>query len=294
MIGPEVEGPAGSGSGGLARMPTLANHEVGGLSVGGFETWIDLPRLKLCFDIGRCPTEAVKRPTVLFTHAHMDHMGGVAWHAATRALLGMPPPTYVLPRVNAADFERLIEAWRRLDRSQLPHRLVPCEPGDEVELPNRMLARPFHAPHVAPCQGYGLWSRKTVLAPEYEGLPQAEIQRLRVDEGVEVTRAVETPEVAFTGDTTIEVVEREEVVRTARLLIMEVTFLDDRVTVESSRSRGHVHLDEVVERADLFENEAILLTHVSRRYKPDEVRAILDARLPAGLRERVTPLLEGF
>ena len=32
---------------------------------------------------------------------------------------------------------------------------------------------------------------------------------------------------AFTGDTTIDVVEQEEVVRKARLLILEATFLDD-------------------------------------------------------------------
>jgi len=41
-------------------------------------SFIDLPEMKLCFDIGRCPAEAVARPTVLLTHAHMDHMGGVA------------------------------------------------------------------------------------------------------------------------------------------------------------------------------------------------------------------------
>ena len=65
-------------------MPRLAGILVDGVSVGGVETCIDLPEFKLAFDIGRCPDDAVLRPTILFTHAHMDHMGGVAWHAATR------------------------------------------------------------------------------------------------------------------------------------------------------------------------------------------------------------------
>ena len=49
-------------------------------------------------------------------------------------------------------------------------------------------------------------------------------------------------------------------------MILECTFLDDRVSVAECRAKGHVHLDEIVERADLFENEAILLTHFSARY----------------------------
>ena len=78
---------------------------------------------------------------------------------------------------------------------------------------------------------------------------------------------------------------------TARLLIMEVTFLDERVDVARARGSGHVHLDEVVERAELFENEAILFTHFSARYSPGEVRRIVSGRLPDCLRDRVHLLL---
>ena len=76
-------------------------------------------------------------------------------------------------------------------------------------------------------------------------------------------------------------------------MILECTFLDDRVSVAECRAKGHVHLDEIVERADLFENEAILLTHFSARYSSTEIVALLDAKLPPALRERVTPLLPG-
>lgn len=275
-------------------MPELAGISVEGLSVGGIETCIRLPEMKLAFDIGRCPREAVPTETLLFTHAHMDHMGGVATHAATRALQHMRPPTYVVPRENATAFEELFEVWRRLDRSDLPCRVVPLEPGEEHELRPGLVARPFRSVHRAPCQGYTLWRRKTKLRAKYRGKPDEEIRRLRVDEGVEVTETVETPEVVFTGDTRIEVLEREEVVRRSRLLIHEVTFLDDRVSVEKCREQGHTHLDEIIERAELFENEALLFTHFSSRYSAPEVVEILDRRLPPDLRGRVTPLLTGL
>jgi ribonuclease Z len=63
------------------------------------------------------------------------------------------------------------------------------------------------------------------------------------------------------------------------------------VSVEKARSKGHVHLDEIAERADLFENEALLFTHFSSRYQPYQIERALDRRLPPHLRERVHALL---
>jgi ribonuclease Z len=272
-------------------MPRLAGHLVEGISIGGVETCIDLPELKLAFDIGRCPDQAVNRPTILFTHAHMDHMGGVAWHAATRDLRGMPAPTYVVPRENEEAFHELFAVWRKLDRAEAPHHVVALLPGEEWALPNKLVARPFRSPHRVPCQGYVLWSRKRKLRAEHRGKREPELRDLRKQIGDAMTEQVEVPEVAFTGDTLIEVVENEEAVRKARLLVIEVTFVDDRVSVAECRSKGHVHLFEVIERAHLFENEALLFTHFSARYQAHEIVAALERHLPPSLRERVTPLL---
>jgi len=272
-------------------MDRVAGIAVGGISVGGIETCIDLPEHKLCFDIGRCPSWAVPRQRVLITHAHMDHLGGLAYHCATRSLMGMSPPEYLVPRQDAAALAELFEVWRKLDRSALEHRLIPIGPGDEYRLSRDLVARPFESPHVVPTQGYGLWRERRKLKPEYVGLPQSELQRLAVEQGTELTDVVSFPEVVFTGDTLPEVIEREEVVRRAKVLVMECTFLDDRVSVAQARETGHVHLDELLRFAPLLENEALVLTHFSARYSPAQVRAILDDRLPADLRARTTPML---
>ena len=47
------------------------------------------------------------------------------------------------------------------------------------------------------------------------------------------------------------------------------------------------------ELKDLFQNQAILFTHLSARYRADEAKAIVDARLPPSLRERSTLLVAG-
>ena len=268
----------------------LAGHELVALSVGGLETCHYFPRLKLAFDIGRCPEPVLDCRTVLFTHAHMDHMGGVAYHTATRGLRNLPPPKYVVPPHCAADFERLFEVWRALDRSEMRHETVVLAPGEELVLSNGFRARPFRSPHSAPCQGYGIWSRREKLLEEYQGRPGEDIARLR-RAGTVVTRTLETPEIVFCGDTMIEVLEREEVVGRARLLLLECTFVDEQVSVAEARAKGHLHLFELAERAELLHNEAILLTHFSARYSARDIERALDRHLPPGLRPKVHALV---
>jgi ribonuclease Z len=270
----------------------LAGIAVDALSIGGLETCIQLPGLDLAFDMGSCPPSAVHRSTVCFTHAHIDHMGGVAHHCATRALTHLGPPTYLVPAENVEAFHDLLAVWRRLDRSELACHVVRVAPGDEHAVRPGLVAIPFRSPHRVPCIGYALWEERKKLKAELQGLDGDRIRELK-QSGQEVTERVRAPIVAFTGDSLIEVVEREAVVREAKLLIMEVTFVDDRVSVAQCRDKGHIHLDEVIERADLFQNQAILFTHLSARYRAEEARAIVEQRLPPSLKERVTLLLAG-
>ena len=48
------------------------------------ETCISIPQLKLIFDTGRCPQRAVYQRHVFISHSHMDHIGGLPFHVATR------------------------------------------------------------------------------------------------------------------------------------------------------------------------------------------------------------------
>lgn len=72
---------------------------------------------------------------------------------------------------------------------------------------------------------------------------------------------------------------------------MECTFLDERKSIEAARAGCHIHLDEIIERADRFENEHIVLMHVSQLYRTDEVAHILDRRVPPALRKRIIPFV---
>ena len=127
--------------------------------------------------------------------------------------------------------------------------MIERAPGEALDLGKRFLARPFASFHPVISQGYTLYERRTRLRSDLVGQPREVITAAR-ERGEEVGEALEIPSVAFSGDTTIEIVDCEESVRTAKLLIMEVTFLDERVSVEAARANGHIHLDQVIE-ADL-------------------------------------------
>lgn len=272
-------------------MTTRCGHELVGVSVGGLRTRFELPGWGLCFDQGTSSTTAIRLRNVLITHAHVDHLGGIARHCATRHLLSMKRPRYYLPAENEEAFHALLDAWRRLDRSELPCEVIPVRPGDHLPLGGNKSVRVFRSVHRVPSVGYALCRANKKLKPEFVGLEGPEIGRLR-KEGREVDDVREVVEVAFCGDTTIDVVDREALVRDARLLLLECTFVDDKVSVERARGQGHVHLDELVERAHLFNNEHIFLTHFSDRYGQRDIQEALDQRLPEVLRGRVEPWLE--
>ena len=196
-----------------------------------------------------------------------------------------------MPAPAAGDVERLLDVARALDGSELPCTVVPLAPGEKHPLGRDLSVRAFATSHRGPSLGYAILSRRRKLRAEYQGLAEDELRRLRVDEGVEITHEIETVEVAFPGDGLVEVVEQEELVRTARLLLLETTFVDGRVTIAQARGEGHTHLLEIPPRAHLFENEEILLVHFSARYHAEEVRAALASVLPADLLGRVTPFL---
>ncbi len=271
---------------------SVGGVELTAVSVAGQETCIEVPSWRLCFDIGRCPPSAARRGhRVCFTHGHVDHLGGVAHHASLRDLWGMKPPEYLIPTPYVADLEALLEVWRRLDRAELPAVVRGVEAGQVLEAGKERRIDVFRSFHRIPTVGYALERMKQRLLPELEGVDPREIARRR-SVGELVSVEVPEVEVAFCGDTTIAVVDREPLVRRARVLVLECTFLDERVDVERARKTGHVHLTEIIERAEAFaDNEALVLTHFSARYSGDQILRILDRRVPRELRERIVPLL---
>lgn len=252
---------------------------------GGIESNYQVPNFGLNLDIGRCPTGAERWPRLFLTHGHIDHAAGLPYYVSLRRLLRMPPPEVFCPARIRPDIENLLAAWRRLDSDAEACTLHGLRPGDTVPIGKGRFVRTFASPHRVVSLGYTVMQTKKRLRPSYRGLGTGDIADL-VRGGETVDEVIEVPELCFPGDTRIEVVERVPEVRRARILILECTFLGDAPTAAYAAAGGHIHLDQIAERADLFENEHIVLTHFSRRYSHARIDAAIQS-LPRRLRDRI-------
>ena len=137
-----------------------------------------------------------------------------------------------------------------------------------------------------PSLGYLVWERRLKLKEEYHGLPGERIRDLRLG-GVAVTREVRSPLLAYTGDTSPAGLDNFPPAYEAKVLITELSFIRPNHRREKIHKFGHMHLDDFLDRADRFKNELIVAAHFSTRYHPNEVRKLLDVKLPPELKAKM-------
>jgi ribonuclease Z len=274
----------------VENAPILSCQHAGltieGYSRAAVQSYWRIAELKLGFDLGAQPWDFMGTPTWFVTHAHLDHIAALPVYVARRRMMRMGPPTVYLPAAVVEDVRRFLLVVQRLDRGRMVCTLNGVNPGDEIELDRDHVVTAWATTHTVPSVGYLVWERRRKLKEEYQGLPGDKIRDLRLS-GVEVTREARMPLLAYTGDTSPEGLDAYPPAYQARILITELSFIRASHRREKIHKFGHMHLDDFIERADRFENELIVLGHLSTRYHPDEVRRTVEAKLPARLRQRV-------
>jgi ribonuclease Z len=263
----------------------------GGLTIEGYsraavQSYWRVPELKLGFDLGAHPWDFTGCPSWFISHTHLDHIAALPVYVARRRMMKMEPPTIYLPAYAVEDVRKLLLIMQRLDRGRQVCDLQGVEPGQEIVLAREHVVTAFATTHTIPSLGYIVWERRNKLKEEYHGLAGDKIRDLRLS-GVEVTREVRTPLLAYTGDTSPAGLDACPAAFEARILIAEMSFVRPNHRREKIHKFGHMHLDDFLERAERFKNELIICAHYSTRYHSNEVRRVVEARLPAGLRERV-------
>jgi ribonuclease Z len=256
--------------------------ELSGTSVAGLQTCIEVPQLRLLLDLGSCSRSAVNQPLVLLSHGHLDHIGAIAQHAARRSLLGMTEGTYIVPAQVAPQVEALFNAAGALDGQVIARRVIALEPGQEHALGKGRVVRAFETFHRVPSQGYTVWETRSRLLPEFRDLPGPRLGELR-RQGTLIDEQQQVPVLSFTGDTQVEVLERTPELQRTECLVIESSFLDELVPSADARQMGHIHLDELIARAELLPPHDVVLSHFSARYSAADVHRILERKLPDSL-----------
>jgi ribonuclease Z len=238
-------------------------YRIQGVSVAGEQTVVHVPELDLAFDIGLCPRIALSASHVALSHGHMDHVAGLPYYFSQRIFQRMGVGTCVCHRDLAAPLEAMMQSWVALEGQRTPHQIIPLDPDGQVEVKNNVFLRGFEVTHATGAMAYAVVERRSKLKQEYHNQPQERLRALK-ESGVAITRTMEIPLVAYTGDTELGPwLFRDEFVG-ARIVVAECTFFDPG---HESRARigKHLHVNDLAKLVQVWQAETIVLVHLSRR-----------------------------
>jgi ribonuclease Z len=265
---------------------SVAGLTLRGVTRGGIRTCVMVPELDLMFDVGGPVRGQLKFGRILVSHGHQDHLGELPYLVSQRQLAGLQPPVVHVPREVEAPLRRIFQAWGEIEGFELVIDLIPHDPGDVVDLGRGLSATCVRSIHRVPSLAWIVTRTGQRLKPEYAGLAGPEIAELR-QKGVAVTAMQSVDLLCITGDTQIELFHNEPRVRGCRVLVHEVTAWDARRTVEETRAWGHTHVDELIECAEQFQGDALVVVHRSPRHTRGEAEDVVRARFPASIRDKV-------
>jgi ribonuclease Z len=258
---------------------------IEGYSRAAVQTYWRIPEFKLGFDLGGSPWSFMGTPKFFASHAHLDHLAALPVYVARRRMMKMEPPVVYLPREVVDPVWKLLHAWQSLDRGQMKCELVGVVPGDLITLSREHKVLVFRTKHTVTSVGYIVYDCRKKLKADFIGLTGDQIRDLRMS-GTEVTTETMTPMICFTGDTAPAGLDAHPDVYESQVLITEMTFFRPDHRKEKIHKFGHMHLDDLLERADRFHNELIILSHLSTRTSEQEARRRLSRMLPESLKER--------
>ena len=264
-----------------APIKTLKHNDltIEGYSRAAVQTYWRFPELKLGFDLGAQPWSFMGTETWFVTHGHLDHVAALPVYVARRRMMKMTPPAIYLPGEMIDPVQKILQQFTRLDRGRLPCELKPVAAGDEIELSRELLVTAAATRHTVPSLSYIVWDRRRKLKSEYQSLSGDEIRDLRLS-GREVTEEIRRPRVAYLGDSAPGGLDDTPAMYEAEILICELTFVASDHRIEHIHKFGHMHLDDLVDRRERFNNQLIIASHLSTRYHPNAVREMVGRALP--------------
>jgi ribonuclease Z len=274
----------------------LSGLTIAGFSIAGLATYVQVPELDACFDLGECPLSALPIGHVFLTHAHGDHARCLPRHWQLRRMLGMSRDArYFVPESIRAGAEEWLRAEAAFEGAP-PNApaMVGLQAGEVAQLGRKDLSvRAFAVTHRVPSLGYTLLQTKRKLKARYAGVAGRELARLR-DEGVEIQDQVVEPQLTFIGDCIGQSLYDEPHIWESKVVILEASFLAPGEE-ELATAKGHTHLHEIASAVAHFGERVrcqhIVLKHFSMRYRKDEIVAHVDRVFPSPLRSRIEILI---
>lgn len=235
------------------------NFIVKGKSIAGEETSLALPKWDLLFDIGKCPFQFVHYPYLFLTHGHPDHSGGIIHFLFQKKVKNLPTPTIYAPKSLISPLQHITKMFSAIHDTYYPADFVGLEPGMKVEL-ERVDVEVLKAVHTIDAHAYVIREKRPPFNPLF----------------------------AYTGDTSIEIFDLNPILYQVPVLFVECTYMST-TPIEKARVYQHIHFDQLLANAEHFANQHLVLTHLSPRYKSEQIQHMIDT-----VKHRISPKLSFF
>jgi ribonuclease BN (tRNA processing enzyme) len=217
---------------------------------------------RVLFDAGglALPREVTKQHNnlpVLITHLHPDHCSGTHTLVSSRSLCGMSTKIFLPSHACVEDFKQILMLQEKIGRGaqkryDYRYTVTPVTPLTRYNLPLNREVVPFPTCHTIASVGYAVVQRHKKLKAEMVG--RKDIAKLKDELGESaVFDFQEIVEIAYTGDTTIDVftaleLESASTCSSSALSLASTTTAE--VTVETVQSESKQHPGNISSRID--------------------------------------------
>lgn len=168
---------------------------------------------------------------------------------------------------------RLITASEAMERIDYDFELVGLSAHEPVSVGKNLEVEAFAVDHRIPGLGFHLWQTRLRLRDRYAGASRHELVDLK-RRGVPIEMESRRLWLSYCGDTGPGVLDREERLFDASILMLECTFLDAAHSARAAEYR-HMHIDDLARRRERFRNDELILHHWSNRYSCSTIRSLV-------------------